>query len=71
MVTGLKQLSYQQRLDCLGLTTLAERRRIGDLLETFKIMKGKENIDCRRFFKLGANVQQRQQRQNIYSKRPN
>jgi hypothetical protein len=56
MVTGLKQLSYQQRLDCLGLTTLAERRRRGDLLETFKIMKGKENIDCRKFFKMDPNV---------------
>ena len=56
MVTGLKQLSYQQRLDSLGLTTLAERRCRGDLLETFKILKGKENIDCRKFFKMDPNV---------------
>ena len=32
--------SYSQRLNILNLTTLAERRMRGDLIETFKIVKG-------------------------------
>ena len=36
----LKDLSYKERLESLGLTTLLERRMRGDLIETFKIMSG-------------------------------
>ena len=33
-------LPYHQRLQHLRLTTLLERRRLGDLIETFKIING-------------------------------
>ena len=42
MITGMKSLSYEDRLDRLGLCTLKERRRRIDLIETYKIWN---NID--------------------------
>ena len=40
MVPGLKSLKYEERLNCLGLWTLEERRNRADLLEVFKMYKG-------------------------------
>lgn len=50
LVRGFSKLSYQQRLVKLGLTTLEKRRERGDLIEAYKILTGKENIDSRQFF---------------------
>ena len=52
MVTGFKFLSYEQRLDRLNLTTLEDRRKRGDLIETFRLLKGKECVDWQQFFQL-------------------
>jgi len=52
MVEGLKHKKYQERLNILNLTTLEKRRARGDLIETFKLLKGKEDIDFHRFFQL-------------------
>jgi hypothetical protein len=52
MVTGLRNKSYEQRLQKLRLTTLQQRRLRGDLIETYKIMTGKEDIDRNQFFQL-------------------
>jgi len=38
MVSGLKKLSYMQRLKRLNLTTLEERRKRGDLIERYKLL---------------------------------
>jgi len=54
MVHGLRCLSYEQRLRHLELTTLRERRIRGDLIETFKIMTGKEGVDRSQFFQLST-----------------
>ena len=40
MVPGLKLMSYESRLERLGLWTLEERRHRADLLEVFKMYKG-------------------------------
>jgi len=40
MVPGMKELSYEKRLQCIGLWTLEERRNKADLLEVFKMYKG-------------------------------
>jgi len=45
MVKGLKKLPYETRLKRLGIYTLERRRLRGDLIETFKILTGKERID--------------------------
>ena len=50
IVPELKDLPYEERLKRLGLTTLEERRIRGDMIETYKIMTGKENINREKFF---------------------
>ena len=50
LVPELKDLGYEERCERLGLTTLEKRRRRGDLIETYKILKGFEDIDYKIFF---------------------
>ena len=52
MVPELKYLSYEERLDKLKLTTLEERRARGDMIETYKIITGKEKVNPRKFFQM-------------------
>ena len=52
MVDGLKHRSYHERLHVLNVTTLEARRARGDLIETFKLLKGKEDVDFNKFFQL-------------------
>ncbi|CAL4249629.1 unnamed protein product [Meganyctiphanes norvegica] len=52
LVPELRGLTYEQRLKQLGLTTLEERRRRGDLIEVYKIMHGVDRVDRKQFFKL-------------------
>ena len=59
IVPAFEDLSYRERLEKLGLTTLEERRARGDLIETFKIINGHENVDKRKFFEnrvYGGNI---------------
>jgi hypothetical protein len=50
LVPSLRKLTYEERLRRLGLTTLEKRRQRGDLIEAFKIMTGKEQVDSEQFF---------------------
>jgi len=43
MVRGLKRKPYDERLKILGMYTLQQRRIRGDLIETYKILTGKEH----------------------------
>lgn len=52
MVTGMKKLNYNQRLKRLNLTTLEERRHRGDLIQTYKLLNHKDNIDYQQFFQM-------------------
>ena len=47
-------MTYTERLKKLKLPSLAHRRRRGDMIQTFKIIKGIEDIPSERFFKLCA-----------------
>ena len=40
LVPAISKLPYKDRLQFLGLTTLEQRRTRGDMIETFKIIKG-------------------------------
>ena len=44
-----RSLSYEERLQRLGLTSL-KTRRLRDLIEVFKIFKGFDNIKYTQFF---------------------
>ena len=56
-VKGMKGKKYLDRLHILGLTTLKRRRIRGDLIETYKILSGKENVDSETFFQLTESSQ--------------
>ena len=49
LVPELRELQYEERLKKLGLTTLEERRVRGDMIETYKIITGKEDINSSNF----------------------
>ena len=52
LVRELRHLPYCDRLDKLWITTLEKRRMRGDLIETYKILTGKECIESHKFFTL-------------------
>ena len=54
LVTGFRMKTYRERLRLLGLTTLERRRVRGDLIETFKIITGRERVDSEEFFHLAS-----------------
>ena len=55
LVKGLKWKSHEERLKILGLHSLQQQRIRGDLIETYKILTGKERVDNQRFFRLATN----------------
>ena len=50
LVPSLRNLPYEDRLKRLNLPALEERRRRGDLIETFKILKQHDQVDPHNFF---------------------
>lgn len=50
LVEGMKKLTYPERLKRLNMTTLEQRRLRGDMIETFKIMTGREGVGIADFF---------------------
>ena len=51
LIDEIGTLPYSQRLDILNLTTLAERRNRGDLIEAYKAANRKSSI--RNLFNIG------------------
>ena len=52
-ISGL-QGSYEEKLMVLKLPSMAERRKRGDCIETFKMMKGFSNVNFNIWFELAA-----------------
>ena len=52
LVIGLKEFTYEERLK---LYRLEERKLRGDLIETFKLLTRKENIDPDQCFNINLN----------------
>jgi ribonuclease P/MRP protein subunit RPP40 len=52
MVSGLKGKTYEERLEELGLTSLEVRRERGDMIEAYKILTEKEDVNPGDWFTL-------------------
>ena len=52
MVPSLKNMNYNQRLKKMTLPRLYDRRVRGDMIETFKILTGKEKLNARKLFRV-------------------
>ena len=50
LVPELRNMTYKKRLEKLGLTCLEDRRIRGDMIETYKIMTGKNEVNKDIFF---------------------
>ena len=55
LVPSLKDLPYTERLRVLNLPSFSHRRRRGDMIETYKILSGKVNVDKNIFFRMNLN----------------
>ena len=49
LIRDYRTMTYEERLERCGLTTLDKRRRRGDLIETYTLMTNKEAIPISRF----------------------
>jgi hypothetical protein len=49
-ISGLKGTTYEEKLKELGLTTLEERRHQADMVQTFKILRGIDNVKSETWF---------------------
>ena len=54
MVTGLRSRVYEDRLAELGLTTLEERRHQLDMIQVYKILNQKDDVNKDTWFKMAA-----------------
>ena len=52
MIPGIRNKSYEERLEVLNLFSLEKRRLRGDLIETYKIFLGFDDIKPNDLFKL-------------------
>lgn len=56
LVPGFRGLQYEERLKRLDMFSLKDRRIRGDLIETFKILKGIDHLNCDHFFELSTQL---------------
>ena len=52
----LRKKTYEERLKVLGIYPVHQQRLRGDLIETYKILTGKERVDSQLFFQMAAEV---------------
>ena len=50
MLPGVEGISYEERLEKVGLFSLERRRLRGDLIEVCKIMRGMDRVDSQKLF---------------------
>ena len=71
MIPSLRDMPYEDRLKKLNLYTLSDRRRRGDLIIMFKLMKGLMNIDVSTFFEVKPETSTRGHNLKVQLKRCN
>ena len=52
MLSDVRGQTYEEKLKDAGLTTLEERRKRGDAIETFKTLKGLNGINKEKWFEI-------------------
>jgi hypothetical protein len=57
MVSGLQGVTYEDKLKELDLTTLEERRHQADMLQVYKILTGKDNVQSESWFRRAGDGQ--------------
>ena len=57
--------SYSEKLASINMLSLENRRRRGDMIETFKLIKGFEDVDYTHFFTLSLNTHRHATRQSV------
>ena len=69
IVTGLRKMKYDERLRRLKMTKLENRRLRGDMIETSKILSGREDIDNAKFFQMAICNHKGTQYEVIYNEK--
>ena len=64
MIANVKGETYEERLKDAGLTTLKERRLRGDMIETYKTMKGMNRVERSKWFDVMKEEEMRHTRGN-------
>ena len=54
MVAGLKAKTYEDKLKEVGLTSLEDRRERGDMIQTFRIIQGLDNVEVGTWFQMAG-----------------
>ena len=60
MISNLRGRCYQDRLKEVGMTTLEERRRRGDMIATYRILTGKDRVSPDQWFHMARETGTRQ-----------
>ena len=68
LVHGFNKMSHEQRLKALGLYSLQRKRLRGDLIETYKILTGKEKIKSDQLFQKATTTEIRGHSLKLYKK---
>ncbi len=55
LIPEIRHLSYENRLQALGMSILKARRSWLDLIQTYKILHGVDNVDYAKYFTLNTN----------------
>ena len=71
MVIELRWLEYEERLRVLGMSSLETRRKLGDLLQIYKIKKGFEKVELDMDTRGAGRVSRRHNSQIIRDKHVN
>lgn len=69
LVKGLQHLTYEERLVVLDIQSLERRRVRGDLIETYKVLTGKESIESAQFFTPAASTHLRGNAMKLFKSR--
>ena len=72
MISGLKGKTYEEKLQEIGLHSLKHRRERFDMIETYKIISGRSNVNKHTYFEFAADQSTRNTRLagDIYNIKP-